>query len=154
MGAPLKPRVLSHRHFRSTLVRHLLGFFISTTSATTLWVSASSSLLLCNIFQIATGLPYSESPRKTARSGPSLINIRCNLTCFRPVQSFDLLGWGGSSPHSALKNYTSGVGPVLTVLFIARAHLPIPCFPMIMPHAYLSHPPLHAKKPVAQTMLE
>jgi hypothetical protein len=79
------------------------------------------NLLLCNIAQIATGLPYSESPRTNVRSGLSLYKIRCNLTCFRPVQSFDLLVWG-SSPHSAHKNYTLGGGPVLAVLVVARAH--------------------------------
>jgi hypothetical protein len=38
-------------------------------------------------------MPYSESPRKICQSGPILIKIRCNLTCFRPVQSLDVLGW-------------------------------------------------------------
>jgi hypothetical protein len=51
-------------------------------------------LLLCNISQIATGVPYSESPRNKTQIAPILINIGCNLTCFGPVQSFDLLGWG------------------------------------------------------------
>jgi hypothetical protein len=51
-------------------------------------------LLLCNISQIATGVLYSESPRKKAQSALILINIGCDLTCFGPVQSFDLLGWG------------------------------------------------------------
>jgi hypothetical protein len=50
----------------------------STTSTTMLSVSvsawASSSLLVCNIFQSATGLAHSESPRITMRSGPVLIN--------------------------------------------------------------------------------
>jgi hypothetical protein len=68
-------------------------------------------------------LPYSDYPRNIARYGPTLIQIRCKLICFRPVQSFDLLGWG-SSPHSARKNCTLGGGPVLTVLFVARAHQP------------------------------
>jgi hypothetical protein len=53
------------------------------------------------------GVSYSESPRTTAEIGPILINVRCNLKCFRLVQSFDLLWWG-SSPHSAFKHYTSG----------------------------------------------
>jgi hypothetical protein len=52
-----------------------------------------------------------------------VIKFRCNLTCFRPVRSFDLLG-GGSSPHSAINNYTLGGGPALTVLFATRAHQP------------------------------
>jgi hypothetical protein len=125
---------------RYTHVRHLLESFTSTsttgitsttstdsitgtTSATSITCStsttSSSNLLLCNISQIATGLPYSEYPRQTVRCGPSLIKLRCNLTCFRPVQSFDGLG---SSPHSAVKHYTLGGGPVLTVLFLARAH--------------------------------
>jgi hypothetical protein len=51
-------------------------------------------LLLRNISQIATGVPYSESPRKKSQSAPILINLGSNLTCFRPVRSFDLLGWG------------------------------------------------------------
>jgi hypothetical protein len=50
--------------------------------------------LLCNISQIATGVPYSESPRKKSQSGPILINIGRNLTCVRPVQSFTYLGGG------------------------------------------------------------
>jgi hypothetical protein len=54
-------------------------------------------LLLCNISHIATGVPYPESPRNIFQSGPILIKIRCNLTCFRQVQSFDLLGWGSMS---------------------------------------------------------
>jgi hypothetical protein len=85
--------------------------------------SASSNLLVFNISQIATGLPYSESPRTIVRSGPILINFRCKLICFRPDQCFDFLGWG-SSPLSALKNYTLGGGPFLTVLFVSRAHQP------------------------------
>jgi hypothetical protein len=48
-------------------------------------------LLLCNISQIATGLPYSESPRKKSQIPLILIKIGCNLTCFGPVQSFDVL---------------------------------------------------------------
>jgi hypothetical protein len=51
-------------------------------------------LLLCNISEIATGVPYSESLRKKAQTAPTLITIGCNLTCFGPVQSFALLGWG------------------------------------------------------------
>jgi hypothetical protein len=54
-------------------------------------------LILCNISQIATGVPYSESPRKKSQSATTLVNIGCNLTCFRPVQSVDLLGWGSMS---------------------------------------------------------
>jgi hypothetical protein len=114
---------------RSTHVRHLLGSFTSTTSATTLSVSesesasASSNLLVCNVSQIATGLPYSESQRQPVRFGQILINIRWNLICFRPVHCFDLLGWG-SCPHSTLQHHTLGGGPVLTVLFVARAHQP------------------------------
>jgi hypothetical protein len=65
-------------------------------------------LLLCCISQIATGVPYSESPRTIIQAGPILIKIRRNLTCFRPVQSFDLLGWG-SSPYSALTHNQCGV---------------------------------------------
>jgi hypothetical protein len=34
------------------------------------------------------------SPRTNSQSAPILINLGCNLTCFSPVQSFDLLGWG------------------------------------------------------------
>jgi hypothetical protein len=49
--------------------------------------------LVCNISQIVTGVPYSESLR-TTQIAPILINIGCNLTFFKPVQSFDLLGWG------------------------------------------------------------
>jgi hypothetical protein len=48
-------------------------------------------LLLCNISQIATGVPYSESLRKKAQGAPILVKIGCNLTCFGPVQSFDVL---------------------------------------------------------------
>jgi hypothetical protein len=80
-------------------------------------------LAIMQHLQIATGLPYSESPRRTLRSGPILIKIRCDLVCSRPVESFDLLGWA-SSPHSAFKNCTLGGGPVPAVLFVARAHQP------------------------------
>ena len=64
-------------------------------------------LLLCNISQIATGVQYSESPRTKLQSGPILIEIRRNLTLFKTVQSFDVLGWGSTpySPWAALKNY-------------------------------------------------
>jgi hypothetical protein len=73
-------------------------------------------LLLCNISQIATG-PYSESPRNKSQSGPILINIQRNLTCFRPVQSCDLLGCGSMS-----LGYL-----VLLISLSSRAHLtPIP----------------------------
>jgi hypothetical protein len=48
-------------------------------------------LLLCTISQIATGVPYSESRRKKAQIAPILVKIGCNLTCFGPVQSFDVL---------------------------------------------------------------
>jgi hypothetical protein len=48
-------------------------------------------LLLCKIPQIATGVPYSESPRKKPQIALILITIGRNLTCSRPVQSFDLL---------------------------------------------------------------
>jgi hypothetical protein len=44
-------------------------------------------LLLCNISQIATGMPYSESPRNKSQSRPIFIKIRLNLTCFGIVQS-------------------------------------------------------------------
>jgi hypothetical protein len=49
-------------------------------------------LLLCNISQIATGVRYSESLRKKAQIARILIKFGCKLTCFRPVQSFDLGG--------------------------------------------------------------
>jgi hypothetical protein len=58
-------------------------------------------LLLCSISQIATGVPYSTSLRKTVESGPILTNIRFNVTCFIPVRSFDLLRWG-TIPHHSL----------------------------------------------------
>jgi hypothetical protein len=51
-------------------------------------------LLLYNISQIATGVPYSESPRKNVQIALILIEIGRDLICFGPVQSFDLLGWG------------------------------------------------------------
>ena len=65
--------------------------FLSTTN------TGFYMLPLCNISQIATGVPYSESLRNKSQSGPILINIRRNLTCFRPVRSFHLLGWGPQS---------------------------------------------------------
>jgi hypothetical protein len=77
-----------------------------STTTSSVSASASSNLLLCNFLQIATGLPYSESPR-----WPNSYQIRCNLICFRPVRSFDLLGLG-SSLYSALKNSTLRGGPV------------------------------------------
>jgi hypothetical protein len=40
-------------------------------------------ILLCSISQIATGVPYSASLRKTIESGPILINTRCNLHLFK-----------------------------------------------------------------------
>jgi hypothetical protein len=49
---------------------------------------------LCIISQIETGMPYSKSPRNKSQSAAILINIRCDLTCFGPVQSFDFLGLG------------------------------------------------------------
>jgi hypothetical protein len=39
-------------------------------------------------------VPYSESPRNKSPIAPILIKIGRDLTCFRPVQSLDLLGWG------------------------------------------------------------
>jgi hypothetical protein len=101
-------------------------------------------LLLCNMSQIATGVPYSESPRNKSQSGPIHINIQRNLTCFRPVQSCDLLGCGSMSLGYSQKllkkvgvhvlgvlskiTQTSG-GPALVLLISlsSRAHLtPIP----------------------------
>jgi hypothetical protein len=96
--------------------------------------------LLCNISQIATGVPYSEYPRNRSQSGPILINIRCNLTCFGPVQSVDLLGWGSmssGSSHTLLKKVgvhvltvlskitQTGGGTVLVleVAFLSHSHL-------------------------------
>jgi hypothetical protein len=52
-------------------------------------------------------VPYSESLRKAVDSGPVLVKIRCIWTCFRPVQGFDLLGWG-SSPFNAFTHETLG----------------------------------------------
>jgi hypothetical protein len=49
------------------------------------------SLLLCYISQIATGVPCSESPRNKSQIAPILIKRGCNLTCFGPVQSFNVL---------------------------------------------------------------
>jgi hypothetical protein len=43
---------------------------------------------------------------KIVQSGPILINIRCNLTRLRPVQSFDLLGWGSMSLGLALGSHS------------------------------------------------
>jgi hypothetical protein len=68
-----------------------------------------SVLILCNISQIATGVPYSESLRKKAQIAPILINIGRSVTCFRPVQSFDLLGWG-SHVLRVLSKITKKVG--------------------------------------------
>jgi hypothetical protein len=65
-------------------------------------------LLLCNISQIVAGVPYSEYPQKTTQIASILINIGCNLTCFGPVQSFDVLiltkrKVGVACPEGALK---------------------------------------------------
>jgi hypothetical protein len=65
---------------------------------------------LCNISQIATGMLYSESPRKKPQPAPILINIGRNLTCFGPDQSFDLLG----------------CGPLLTVIGVLSTNLKEP----------------------------
>jgi hypothetical protein len=67
-----------------------------------------SIMALCNISQIATGMPYSESPRTIFQSGPILIKIGCNLTCFGPVQSFYIVGWGTTpySPWGALLTHS------------------------------------------------
>jgi hypothetical protein len=72
--------------------------------------SASSKFLYIYIYNmhlsaLAMRVRYSESPRTHVESGPILIKVRCNLACFRSIQSFDLLGWG-SSPHIAFRNYT------------------------------------------------
>jgi hypothetical protein len=97
-------------------------------------------LLLCNISQIATGVPYSEFPRRIFQSEPILITFGCNLTCFRPVQSFDLLGWGSMTRgcfqqlfkkvgvhvlRVFSKIIQTGGGPVLVlgVAFSFRSHL-------------------------------
>jgi hypothetical protein len=66
-------------------------------------------LLLCNISQIATGVPYSEYPRQKVQIAPILINIGRNFTCFGPVQSFDFLGWG-SHVLRVLSKITEKVG--------------------------------------------
>jgi hypothetical protein len=65
--------------------------------------------------------PSQDTPYDRYMGG--IMNIRCNLTCFRPAQSFDLLGCG-SSPLRTFNNYTLGGGPLFTVLFVARAYQP------------------------------
>jgi hypothetical protein len=72
-------------------------------------------LVLCNISQIATGVPYSESLRTNAQIAPILIKIGCDLTCFGPVQSFDVLilkkrKVGVACPQGAQKNAKNGGG--------------------------------------------
>jgi hypothetical protein len=47
----------------------------------------TSKIVKHHIFQIATRVPESESPRQIFQSGQILIKIRRNLTCFRPIQS-------------------------------------------------------------------
>jgi hypothetical protein len=39
--------------------------------------------------------------------GTILIKIRCNLTCFRPIQSFNLLGRGSMSPGCSQNKHKS-----------------------------------------------
>jgi hypothetical protein len=69
---------------------------------------------VCNISQIATGEPYSESPRNKSQIAPILIKIVRNLTCFGLVQSFDVLilkkKVGVACPQGALKNCKNGGG--------------------------------------------
>jgi hypothetical protein len=60
----------------------------------------------CDISLIAMGVPYSGSLRTIVESGPRLIQIRCMWTCFRSVESCDLVGWG-CSPQSALNKISS-----------------------------------------------
>jgi hypothetical protein len=49
--------------------------------------------------QIATGVPYSESHRKKVGSGPILIKLRRNLTCFRPVVKHRQKQRSHANPH-------------------------------------------------------
>jgi hypothetical protein len=65
-----------------------------TTSATTSSFSSSSHLQLCNISQIAMGVPHSESLQTSNESDPIVINTRCIWSCSGPGRSFDLLGGG------------------------------------------------------------
>jgi hypothetical protein len=64
----------------------------------------------------ATFRRLSEFPRKKAQIAPILINIGCNLTCFGPVRSFDVLiqqkdRWG-SHVLRVLSNISKKVGVV------------------------------------------
>jgi cobalamin biosynthesis Mg chelatase CobN len=62
---------------------------------------------LCSISQIATVMQYAESSRPIFQSGPILIKIRWNLTCFGPVRSCDVRLGGGSTPCSPWGALTS-----------------------------------------------
>jgi hypothetical protein len=75
--------------------------------------------------QIAVGVPCTEYPRTIFQSGPVLINIRWNLTCFGPIRSVDLLGWGSMSSGCSQK-LLKQVGVQLLVLgvsFSSHSHL-------------------------------
>jgi hypothetical protein len=111
-------------------------------------------LLLCNISQIATGVPYSESPRNIVQSGPILIKIKCNLTCFRPVQNFDLLGWGFMS-FGCSQKWLKKVGiHVLRVLskITQTSGSPILVLGVISSHSHLARISLPSHSPLTFDM--
>jgi hypothetical protein len=88
---------------------HVLRVLLKIAQTMFLCVCRWCFLLLCYISQIATGVPYSESPRKKTQIAPILIKIGRNLTCFGPVHSFDILilkkrKVGVACPQGAFKN--------------------------------------------------
>jgi hypothetical protein len=84
--------------------------------------SASSNFLLCNISQIAMGVPYSESPWTTFESGTILIKIRCNLICFRAVQRFDV--WVGVHSWQCPQKLHSPCTVLVTLIHAGHVNIP------------------------------
>jgi hypothetical protein len=89
----------------TTLYLWILGWLLLTKVC--FYRTSAICLLLCTISQIGKGVPYSQSPRNTSQSALILISIGWNLISFKPVRSFDILGWGSTpqSPWGALKHY-------------------------------------------------
>jgi hypothetical protein len=88
----------SNNEFHNFVVRVLYGITVFVVFVL---------LLLCNISQTSTGVPFSVSPRNKPQSGPVLVKLGRNSTCFGVVQSVDVPGWGTTpqSPWGALKHF-------------------------------------------------
>jgi hypothetical protein len=79
------------------VLKHIFGFCVAKPCFSTCCITKHMIFYimpLCNISQIATGVPYSESPRNKSQSAPILINIGCWFDLFRTSSRFSFIRSG------------------------------------------------------------